>query len=124
MATYDSNHVKNIALLGHAGSGKTTLAESMLFDADVIKRRGSVSSKNTVSDYHELELERGSSVFSSLMPVSYTHLDVYKRQDQACEVVKVAFVEMPTILRAKCVIVQNRNKMVKPLATALITFTA
>ena len=67
MTTYDSNHVKNIALLGHAGSGKTTLAECMLFDADVIKRRGSIMSKNTVSDYHELEIERGSSVFASLM---------------------------------------------------------
>ena len=47
MATYDSNHVKNIALLGHPGSGKTTLAESMLFEAGLIKRRGSVLTKNT-----------------------------------------------------------------------------
>ena len=67
MATYDSNHVKNIALLGHPGSGKTTLAESMLFEAGLIKRRGSVLTKNTVSDYHELETERESSVFASLM---------------------------------------------------------
>lgn len=67
MAIYDSTHVKNIALLGHAGSGKTTLAESMLFDAGVTKRRGSIAAKNTVSDYHELETERQSSVFSSLL---------------------------------------------------------
>ena len=67
MPTYDSNHVKNIALLGHAGCGKTTLAESMLFEAGVTKRRGSVLSKNTVSDYHELETERQSSVFASLL---------------------------------------------------------
>ena len=67
MATYDSNHVKNIALLGHAGCGKTTLAESMLFDAGVTKRRGSIAARNTVSDYHELETERQSSVFSSLL---------------------------------------------------------
>lgn len=67
MPTYDSNHVKNIALLGHAGCGKTTLAESMLFEAGVTKRRGSVSAKNTVSDYHELETERQSSVFASLL---------------------------------------------------------
>ena len=62
MSTYDSNHVKNIALLGHAGSGKTTLAEAMLFDAGITKRRGSVAEKNTVSDYHELETERTSLV--------------------------------------------------------------
>ncbi|MBS1742849.1 MAG: elongation factor G [Bacteroidetes bacterium] len=71
MANYDSNHVKNIALLGHAGCGKTTLAESMLFDAGVSKRRGSIATKNTVSDYHELETERQSSVFSSLLHCSW-----------------------------------------------------
>ena len=67
MAIYDSNHVKNISLLGHAGSGKTTLAESMLFDAGIIQKRGSIAAKNTVSDYHELEIERQSSIFSSLL---------------------------------------------------------
>jgi len=67
MPTYDSNHVKNIALLGHAGCGKTTLAESMLFEAGITKRRGTITARNTVSDYHELEIERQSSVFASLM---------------------------------------------------------
>ncbi|MGF2413700.1 elongation factor G [Ferruginibacter sp.] len=67
MTTYDSNHVKNIALLGHAGCGKTTMAESMLFEAGITKRRGTVAAKNTTSDYHELETARMSSVFSSLM---------------------------------------------------------
>lgn len=67
MPTYDSNHVKNIALLGHAGTGKTTLAECMLFEAGITKRRGSIEQKNTVSDYHELETERQSSVFASLL---------------------------------------------------------
>ena len=67
MATYDINHVKNIALLGHAGCGKTTMAESMLFEAGVIKRRGSITARNTVSDYHELKTERQSSVFASLL---------------------------------------------------------
>jgi elongation factor G len=64
---YDSKHVKNIALLGHAGSGKTTLSECMLFEAGITKRRGSIVGKNTLSDYHELEIERQSSVFSTLM---------------------------------------------------------
>ena len=51
MRVYQTNEIKNIALLGSAGSGKTTLAESMLFEAGIIKRRGSVEAKNTVSDY-------------------------------------------------------------------------
>lgn len=67
MPEFDTSHVKNIVLLGHAGSGKTTLAESMLFEAGIITRRGSVSERNTVSDYHSLEQERGNSVFSKLL---------------------------------------------------------
>ncbi len=54
-------------LLGHAGSGKTTLAECMLFEAGLITRRGSVEEKNTVADFYELEHERGNSIFSKLL---------------------------------------------------------
>ena len=50
MKVYQTNEIKNIALLGSAGSGKTTLAESMLYEAGIIKRRGTVEAKNTVSD--------------------------------------------------------------------------
>lgn len=67
MAEFDTSHVKNIVLLGHAGSGKTTLAECMLFEAGIINRRGSIEEKNTVADYHELEQERGNSIFSKLL---------------------------------------------------------
>jgi elongation factor G len=76
MATYDSNHVKNIALLGHAGCGKTTMAESMLFEAGITKRRGTVAAKNTVSDYHELETERQSSVFASLLHIPWRNYKI------------------------------------------------
>ncbi len=67
MAEFDTSHVKNIVLLGHAGSGKTTLAECMLYEAGIITRRGSISEKNTVGDWHELEQERGNSIFSKLL---------------------------------------------------------
>src|SRR3954469_23062781 len=67
MPEFDTSHVKSIVLLGHAGSGKTTLAECMLYVAGLITRRGSISEKNTVGDYHELEQERGNSIFSKLM---------------------------------------------------------
>lgn len=67
MADFDTSHVKNIVLLGHSGSGKTTLAECMLFEAGLISRRGSIAEKNTVGDYHELEQDRGNSIFSKLL---------------------------------------------------------
>ena len=66
-AEFDTSHVKNIVLLGHAGCGKTTLAECMLFEAGIISRRGSIEEANTVGDYHPLEQERGNSIFSKLM---------------------------------------------------------
>jgi len=67
MTSLDPAHVKNIVLLGHAGSGKTTLAECMLFEAGLTTRRGTVEEKNTVGDFYELEHERGNSVFSKLL---------------------------------------------------------
>ncbi|RMG29302.1 MAG: elongation factor G [Bacteroidetes bacterium] len=67
MKHYLTNEIKNIALVGSSGSGKTTLAECMMYEGGLITRMGSVEDKNTVSDYHELEHERGSSVFSSIM---------------------------------------------------------
>ena len=64
MKVYQTNEIKNIALLGSAGSGKTTLAESMVYEAGIIKRRGTVEGKNTMSDYFPVEQEYGYSVFS------------------------------------------------------------
>ncbi len=71
METFDTNHVKNIVLLGHAGSGKTTLAEAMIFEAGLIDRMGRVEDGNTVSDFTELEKERGNSIFSSLLHTTW-----------------------------------------------------
>ncbi len=73
MKVYQTNEIKNIALLGSAGSGKTTLAESMLFEAGIIKRRGTVEAKNTVSDYFPVEQEYGYSVFPTVFHVEWNN---------------------------------------------------
>ncbi len=67
MATYSTDKLRNIVLCGHAGSGKTTLAETMLFEAKAITRRGTASDGNTQSDYSALEQERGHSLFASVL---------------------------------------------------------
>lgn len=67
MKVYDDKHIKNVVLVGATKSGKTTLAEAMLFEAKLINRRGTVEEHNTVSDYHEIEHERGSSVYATTM---------------------------------------------------------
>ncbi|MBN2744245.1 MAG: elongation factor G [Marinilabiliaceae bacterium] len=67
MKVYEADQIKNISLLGSAGSGKTTLAEAMLFEGGVISRRGDIESKSTISDYHKVEQEYGYSVYSSVL---------------------------------------------------------
>ena len=71
MKAFDSDKIKNITLLGHSGSGKTTLAETMLFEAGMITRRGTVEDGSTVSDYHEIEHERGKTIFGTLMHLQW-----------------------------------------------------
>ena len=71
MKVYQTNEIRNIAIIGGSGSGKTTLAEALLFEGGVIKRRGSVDSGNTVSDYFPVEKEYGYSVFSTIFSVEW-----------------------------------------------------
>ena len=66
MKVYQTNEIKNIAILGNDGAGKTTLTEALLYEAGVIQRRGRITSKNTVSDYFPVEQEYGYSVFSTV----------------------------------------------------------
>ena len=111
MKVYDAAHIKNIAVVGHGGDGKTTLVEAILFDAGAIERRGRVEDGNTTTDYDPEEAKRHISITTAVAPVewkgvklnlidapgffdfvgettqaynmaavSYTHLDVYKRQ--------------------------------------------
>ena len=73
MKVYQPNELKNITLIGSAGSGKTTLAESIMFEAGVINRRGDVESKNTVSDYFPIEHEQERSVFSTVLHAEFNN---------------------------------------------------
>jgi elongation factor G len=76
MKIFDDKHIKNVVLLGSHGCGKTTLAETMLFEAGLITRRGRVEDKNTISDHHELEHERGSSVYSTLLHTEWRNYKI------------------------------------------------
>jgi elongation factor G len=67
MKIYDEKRIKNIVLLGAPKAGKTLLAEDMIFEAGIVHRRGTIEGRNTVSDFHEIEQERGNSVFASSM---------------------------------------------------------
>ena len=71
MKVYQTNEIKNIALLGNDGSGKTTLTEALLYEAGLISRRGRITAKNTVSDYFPVEQEYGYSVFSTVFHVEW-----------------------------------------------------
>ncbi|MBQ8805604.1 MAG: elongation factor G [Bacteroidaceae bacterium] len=73
MKVYQSNEIKNIALLGNDGAGKTTLTEALLYEAGLISRRGRITQKNTVSDYFPVEQEYGYSVFSTVYHVEWNN---------------------------------------------------
>ena len=71
MKVYQTNEIKNISLLGSSGAGKTTLVEAMLYESGIIKRRGTIDAKNTVSDYFPVEKEYGYSVFSTVAQIEW-----------------------------------------------------
>ncbi|MDR1898120.1 MAG: elongation factor G [Prevotellaceae bacterium] len=73
MKTYLTSQIKNVVLLGSAGSGKTTLAEAMMFEGKVIDRRGSVDAKNTISDYTEVEQLYKRSIYSTPLYAEYSN---------------------------------------------------
>jgi elongation factor G len=68
---YDAKNIRNVVLLGHSGSGKTSFVECMLYEAKAVPRRGRTEDGNTVSDFTQIEQSRGSSIFSTLMHVGW-----------------------------------------------------
>lgn len=71
MKAYKTEDIRNLALIGHSGSGKTNLTEAMLYVTGVTKRQGKVSDKNTVSDFTKEEMEHGTSISTSVIPVEW-----------------------------------------------------
>ena len=76
MKTYQTDQIKNIALLGNSNSGKTTLGEAMLFNGGIIERRGTIEGKNTVSDYRPIEHENGNSLFSTVLYTEFLNTKI------------------------------------------------
>ena len=71
MNTYKSEDIRNVAILGHGGCGKTTLIEATAFANGIISRMGRVEDGTTISDYDKEEIKRGFSISTSLIPIEY-----------------------------------------------------
>ena len=66
----DAKSIRNVALLSHSGAGKTSLCEAILFSSKAVTRQGRIEDGNTVSDYEPEEIQRGSSIQTTLVAVS------------------------------------------------------
>ena len=71
MKKYTTDKIRNIAFYGHGGSGKTSMAEAMLFNTGVLDRMGKVEDGNTISDFEAQEKKRVMSIRTSLIPIEW-----------------------------------------------------
>ena len=70
-AEYITTNIRNIALMGHGGEGKTTLTEAMLYAAGIIDRQGKVEEGNTTTDFEAEEIKRGCSLTAATAPIDW-----------------------------------------------------
>ena len=103
MAYYDANHIRNVVILGHQGSGKTTLVESMAYVSKAIPEKGSVEKKTTISDYSAMEQKRGCSTQTSIIPIyvndhKVNMIDIPGNDDFISETIGVAGVVKGAVL--------------------------
>ena len=71
MKVYRTDEIRNVVLLGHGGSGKTSLVEAMLYVSGATNRMGKIADSNTVSDFDKEEQKRGFSIGTSLIPIEW-----------------------------------------------------
>ena len=103
MPIYDAKHIRNVAILGHQSSGKTTLVESMAYVSKLIPEKGSVEKKNTLSDYSPIEQKNGGSTQIAVVPMYHGDykvnvIDIPGNDDYISEVIGVTGVIKGAIL--------------------------
>lgn len=71
MNVYTTDKIRNVVLMGHGGSGKTTMVEAMAYLSGITNRMGNVADGNTISDYDKEEIKRGFSISTSVVPIEW-----------------------------------------------------
>ena len=86
MRTYHSNEIGNVVVLGHSGSGKTSVIEAMAYRAGITKRIGTVQDGNTLSDYSPEEIKRQTSIGLSVIPLEWNEckINILMEQNKPC----------------------------------------